>query len=315
MPAADPRWHLSYPHPLNGKYEDFAVAGTKDAWLIGANGEVIHTADGGATWSVQATNLGRLRSLDFIDAKRGFAGTLTGILYRTEDGGATWTDITKELPRAGQGYCGITHVGDRVHVVGRYYGNAADHYMSMDGGKTWKDQDLKSIAQGLVEIAFIDAKLGFIGGMAPGTSNGGPAIILQTKDGGETWRPVFTHDGGRGFAWKFFPVSNRLIYASLQSQDGIYRIAKSTNAGDTWEVLTVATGQPMGPAVQAVGFLDENHGFVGGFFDGLWETKDGGKTWAPVVLGQRDRMVNRFQIINKTFTTAAHAGIWTFTDK
>ena len=145
-----------------------------------------------------------------------------------------------------------------------------------------------------------------------GPSNGGPAILLQTKDAGETWHPVFTHDGGRGFAWKIFPVTNRIIYASLQSQDGIYRVAKSTDAGDSWAVLTVATGQPMGPAVQAVGFLNENHGFVGGFFNGLWETMDGGKTWAKIELGNASRVVNRFELIGPRLTTAASQGIWAY---
>jgi len=311
--ARQSEWQLSFPHPSPGKYEDFATAGASHAWAINAQGEVLHTADAGATWAVQAKDLGRLRSIDFIDEQRGFAGTLTGVLYRTIDGGATWKDMTSELPRPTLGFCGITHVGQRVHTVGRYYGNAADHYLSPDGGKTWKVQDLKPMAQGLVEVVFINEKVGFIGGMSgSGPSNGGPAIILQTKDAGETWHPVFTHDGGRGFAWKIFPVTNRIIYAALQSQDGIYRVAKSTDAGDTWVVLTVATGQNMGPAVQGIGFLNEDHGFVGGFFEGLWETTDGGKTWAHISLGKQDRVVNRFQLIGTTLTTAASQGIWAY---
>ena len=315
VPPADPRWQLTFPHPLGGKYEDFAVGGSNDAWLINANGEVIHSADAGKTWAVQATGLGRLRSLDFIDAKRGFAGTLTGVLHQTVDGGATWQDITPTLPRPPQGFCGITHIGDIVHTVGRYYGEVTDHYVSRDGGKTWRFQDLSALAQALVEVVFLDDKVGFIGGMAKGTVNGSPAIILQTRDGGETWRPVFQHDGGRGFAWKIFPVTKKLIYTALQSQDGIYRVAKSVDSGDTWEVLTVATGQPMGPAVQGIGFLDENHGFIGGFFEGLWETTDGGKTWAMLTLGSRDRTVNRFEIVGKTLTTAARSGVWAFKEK
>src|SRR4029434_4090427 len=166
VPQADPRWHLTFDHPLGGKYEDFAAAGSEDAWLINANGEVIHTSDAGKTWAVQASNLGRLRSLDFIDTRRGFAATLTGVLHRTTDGGATWQDITSTLPRPPQGFCGITHIGETVHTVGRYYGEVADHYVSHDGGKTWQFQDLSSLAQGLVEVVFLDAKVGFIGGMA-----------------------------------------------------------------------------------------------------------------------------------------------------
>lgn len=310
--AAGSRWHLSFEHPIKGKYEDFAVAGKGRAWAITVTGEVLRTDDAGRTWSVQARNLGLLRSLDFVDSQKGFAGTLEGVLYRTLDGGETWKDMTSELPRPTLGFCGITHVGERVHVVGRYYGEVADHYLSADGGKTWKVQDLRALAQGLVDVAFIDDRTGFIGGMAAGPVNNSPAIILETRDGGETWRPTFVDDGGRGFAWKIFPVTNRIIYVALQSQDGIYRVAKTTDAGETWRVLIVATGQDKGPAVQAVGFVDENHGFIGGFFEGLWETKDGGSTWAKAGLGTADHVVNRFEFIDKQLTTGTSQGIWVY---
>jgi photosystem II stability/assembly factor-like uncharacterized protein len=313
VPPPDPRWQLTYPHVSFGKYEDFALAGPDNAWLINAQGEVIHTADAGATWTVQHKIQGRLRSIDFVDDKRGYTGTLTGELFRTIDGGATWENITSTLGRQPGGFCGMTHVGKRFHTVGRYYGNVTDHYMSPDGGQTWRFQDLSEYAQALIEIVFLNEKVGFIGGMSrTGPVGGGPAIILQTKDAGETWRPVFTHDGGRGFAWKIFPVTDRIIYTALQSQDGIFRVAKSTDAGDSWTVQTVATGQPMGPGLQGIGFLDAKHGFVGGFFEGLWETTDGGEHWARLTIGNRDLVFNRFELFGKTLVTAARSGIWTY---
>ena len=301
-------WTLVHNRPIGGKYEDFAFPNPTHGWLVAAPGDILHTADAGVTWTVQATGLGRLRSVDFLDEKRGFAGTLNGELYRTTDGGATWTNIAKELPRTALGFCGITHVGERVHIVGRYYGEATDYFYSPDGGKTWRGDNLGALAQGLVDVSFINASVGFIGGMAKSTPAGvGPAIILKTVDGGTTWRPVFTHDGGRGFAWKIFPVTARLIYVALQSQDGIYRVAKSTDAGQTWEVQTAATGQPQGPGVQGIGFIDANTGWIGGFFQGMFTTTDGGKTWAPLAV--TDRTINRFEKVGNTMFTASTRGI------
>jgi photosystem II stability/assembly factor-like uncharacterized protein len=301
-------WTLVHDRPIGGKYEDFAFPTPKDGWLVSAPGDILHTGDGGVTWAVQAQGKGRLRSIDFLDDKRGFAGTLTGILHGTTDGGVTWTDITSTLPRPPKGFCGITHVGERVHLVGKYTAEAADYYYSPDGGRTWRVSDLSNVAQGLVDVSFLNESVGLIGGMAPSASRGvGPAIILKTTDGGRNWRPVFTHDGGRGFAWKLWPISATLIYAALQSQDGIYRTAKSTDAGDTWEVQTVATGRPQGPAVQGIGFLDERTGWVGGFFQGMYATTDGGRTWAAVPLA--DRTINRFEKVGATLFTAGTRGI------
>ncbi|MBC8088229.1 MAG: hypothetical protein H7Z40_13255, partial [Phycisphaerae bacterium] len=115
------------------------------------------------------------------------------------------------------------------------------------------------------------------------------------------------HAGGRGYAWKIFPVTPKLIYAGLQSQDGIYRVAKSTDGGDHWDTLTVATGKPPGPGIQGIGFLDANTGWVGGFFTGMFTTADGGKSWREVAL--TDRMFNRFEKVGNTIITAGSRGV------
>jgi photosystem II stability/assembly factor-like uncharacterized protein len=301
-------WSLLLDRPYPGKYEDFAFPNARHGWLTSSAGDILHSADSGATWVVQATAVGRLRSIDFIDEKRGFAGSINGQLFGTTDGGTTWQNITSSLPRPTLGFCGITHVGDKVHIVGKYTGGAADYYYSPDGGKTWSVTSLGNLAQGLVDVSFISESVGFIGGMAKaGDPGSGPAVILKTTDGGRNWRPVFQHDGGRGFAWKIFPMSATLLYASLQSQDGIYRIAKSTNGGEKWEVLTVATGRATGPAIQGVGFIDENTGWVGGFFEGMYQTTDGGRTWKAVT--SADRSINRFERVGGRLFTASRRGV------
>ena len=324
------KWTLVHSRPIGGKYEDFAFPDDRHGWLVNAPGDILHTADGGRTWELQATKMGRLRSVDFLDAKRGFAGTIDGVLHRTDDGGKTWTNISSTLPQPPRGFCGMTHVGDQIHFVGRYYGPVTDYYFSPDGGRTWRHTDLGQLAQGLVDIVFLNAKVGFIGGMAPtnpaptptapaappgappalvpNPMGTGPAMILKTTDGGQTWRQVFRHDGGRGFAWKVFPITDKLIYSALQSQDGIYRIAKSLDGGETWQVLTAAEGRPQGPGVQGIGFLDANTGWIGGFFPGMWTTTDGGKTWAELDMG--DRTINRFVRVGSTLVTAGTQGVW-----
>jgi photosystem II stability/assembly factor-like uncharacterized protein len=304
-------WTLIYPRPATGKYEDFAWVNDHEGWLITARGDILHTTDAGVTWTSQAGGYLGLRSIDFWDAKHGFAGTLNGRLYATTDGGLTWNDIATTLPHLAKGFCGMTHVGKEIHIVGRYNGNAADYYHSPDGGKTWEYFDLHEFAQGLVDVSFLNKDVGFIGGMSKSSQVGaGPAIILKTTDGGKHWRAVFEHAGGRGFVWKIFPVSRKLIYASLQSQDGTYRIARTTDQGEHWDTLTVATGRPQGPGLQGIGFLDENIGFVGGFHQTLHATTDGGKTWTqvPVDVG----LVNRFERVGKTLITAGGKGVYRF---
>jgi photosystem II stability/assembly factor-like uncharacterized protein len=300
-------WQLVHDRPSAAKYADFAFPDAQHGWLVSGNGDILHTRDGGATWALQASQKGFLRSVDFLDGRRGFAGTLTGTLWATSDGGANWTDITGSLPQPGRGFCGMTHIGEQVHLVGRYPG-PSDYFFSPDGGRTWRYSDLRELAQGLVDVSFLNESVGFIGGMShTGPPANGPAVILKTTDGGKQWRTVFTHDGGRGFAWKIFPVTPTLIYVALQSQDGIYRVAKSTDAGDTWTVHTVVTGRPLGPAIQGIGFLDERTGWVGGFFEGMYTTTDGALTWTPVPMS--DRGVNRYEKVGSMLFTAGSRGV------
>jgi photosystem II stability/assembly factor-like uncharacterized protein len=299
--------------PITSKYEGMSFPDALHGWVASDRGDVLHTDDGGVTWITQATGKGFLRSLDFIDQNRGFMGTLSGVLYRTTDGGVTWTNITSSLPKTPIGFCGITHVGNTVHVVGRYQ-SATDYYSSTDGGDTWLYHDLSSLAQGLVEVTFVNASVGFIGGMGKSASlNQGPATILRTDDGGQTWQIVFLHDVARGWVWKIFPITANIIYASMESHDGTLRVVKSIDGGLTWNVQIVASGQVAGSPVQGIGFLDENVGWIGGWFTGMFATTNGGIDWHPVA--GTSSLINRFRRAGTTLFTAGTAGIMRYDPK
>jgi photosystem II stability/assembly factor-like uncharacterized protein len=303
-------WTLVLDRPLMSKYEGMSFPDSTHGWVISDRGDILATADGGASWTQQASGLGTLRSVDFIDSTRGFAGTLSGKLYRTTDAGVSWTDIASSLPKLPIGFCGITHLGNHVYMVGRYDGAAADYYSSPDGGATWQYRDLSTLMAGLVDVAFVDESVGFIGGTGLSAGGQGAATILKTTDGGVTWRTVFTNDGGPGWAWKIFPVSAGVIYVSLESLDGTDRVVKSVDGGETWSIQIVATGQPVGVAVgslQGIGFLDVNVGWVGGFFTGMFATTNGGVTWSPVSVTSAN--INRYRRVGNTLFTAGTKGV------
>jgi photosystem II stability/assembly factor-like uncharacterized protein len=308
-------WTLVLSRPITSKYEGLAFPDSLHGWVVSDKGDIIATANGGVTWTQQASGLGILRSVDFIDSTHGFAGTLLGVLYRTIDGGTTWTDVTSTLPKTPVGFCGMTHVGNHVHIVGRYFG-ATDYYSSPDGGATWQYTNLSALMGGLVDVAFVTQSIGFISGAGIGVGRAtGPATVLKTTDGGATWRTVFTNDAGLGWAWKIFVVSANVIYVSVESDDDTYRVLKSVDGGETWAVEIVATGQPTGtsntgfPAggLQGIGFLDANVGWVGGFFTGMFATTNGGASWSPVTT--TSAYINRYRPAGSTLFTAGTQGI------
>ena len=247
---------------------------------------MVHTSDGGVTWTEQGPLAAQLRSIDFLDKSHGFIGGLNGTLYQTTDAGTTWTSINSLLPKVPIGFCGISHLGNKVYVVGRYEG-ATDFYYSPDGGTTWQYHDLSAVALGLVDVAFVSDSVGFISGTSRlGMLVPGPATILKTTDGGQTWRTVFIDGSANGWAWKIFPAAPGVLYVSLETDDGLYRVAKSTDNGESWHSQTVATNQPLGlstiSGIQGIGFLDANVGWVGGFFTGMFATTNGGDARGPL---------------------------------
>ena len=80
--------------PAVAKQFDFhcvAVRGSK-CWIVGSPGsQVLHSSDGGRSWSWQATKQSAtLRSVQFVSEKVGFAVGVLGTILATVDGGQNW---------------------------------------------------------------------------------------------------------------------------------------------------------------------------------------------------------------------------------
>jgi photosystem II stability/assembly factor-like uncharacterized protein len=112
-------------------------------------------------------------------------------------------------------------------------------------------------------------------------------LILKTKNGGKTWKKVYQSDRPFETTWKASFPSENVGYVTIQSYNPDpntkqQRIAKTTDGGKTWTELNLI--EDAGAREFGIGFIDENHGFVGTMSSGF-ETLDGGKTWTKIDLG------------------------------
>jgi photosystem II stability/assembly factor-like uncharacterized protein len=121
------------------------------------------------------------------------------------------------------------------------------------------------------------------------------ALILKTSDGGKTWLKVYQSARPFETTWKASFPTEKIGYVTIQSYNPDpnvkqQRIAKTTDGGLTWQEINLVEDASVREF--GIGFIDENHGFVGTMNSG-YETIDGGKTWTTIDLG---RACNKIRI-------------------
>jgi len=292
------------------RFDDVFFLDENIGWA--ANGyyaAVYKTTDGGLTWTEQLTEamLGGdfyFRNIEFLNSNIGFLGTLSGVFLKTIDGGNNWTTVTNITPNPAA-ICGLNTVGaSTVYGCGAFF-TPAYIIKSNDSGATWQYIDMSAYADALVEIYFLDENIGFACG-----KNSSGATILKTTDGGTTWTEIYNSNIIGEYVWKLqvLESSTNVIFGSVESVSPLLgKLIKSIDSGVNWNSFDAVE-----TAIQAVGFISENHGWMGGHTTGFYETLDGGATWNNLNIGSN---LNRIIILSPTLAYASGTTIYKFTEE
>jgi photosystem II stability/assembly factor-like uncharacterized protein/pimeloyl-ACP methyl ester carboxylesterase len=304
-----------------GKQDDITFINEKEGWYVNGYGSIYHTQNGGETWEKQLEKKGTFfRCIAFVDSLRGFAGTVgtdyfpnvtdTIPLYGTSDGGKTWNPVSYAGPYV-KGLCAMDIVKEqfinhgktdyKVHIyaVGRV-GSPANLMVSHDGGLTWTSNSMNKDCKMLFDIKMFDKNNGFACAASDEDLEKSNAVILKTSDGGKSWKKVYQSERPFECTWKASFPTKEVGYVTIQSYNPDsnvkqQRIAKTTDGGNTWNEINLI--EDAGAREFGIGFIDENHGFVGTMNSG-YETKDGGLTWAPVNLGKACNKIRIYKDAN-----------------
>ena len=153
--------------PNSGRYDDVFFVNADTGWAAGGpNGWIRKTVNGGASWTLQYTSPQYLRSIEFMNADTGFAGSLNGQLYRTTNGGGNWTDIAANMTPPPQGICGLSAAGNDVIYACGLWAAPAYIYKSTNAGNAWSYTNMSGLATRLVDIHFTHPDTGFATGTA-----------------------------------------------------------------------------------------------------------------------------------------------------
>jgi photosystem II stability/assembly factor-like uncharacterized protein len=140
-------------------------------WIVGEFGLVLHTEDGGGSWTAQrsGSDLPQLYSVKFIDDQHGWAMGQAGSLIRTSDGGKRWTTVEIDSKRD---LYNISVDGQRSIIVGDGIAFGSD-----DAGSSWKEIRLNSEDRWLAGVLIKDR-------VALAVGPGGTIEILNLENRG-----------------------------------------------------------------------------------------------------------------------------------
>lgn len=156
-------------------------ADAKNGWAVGHDSVILHTGDGGSTWTLQrSAPEEETPYLDvwFADAKRGFAIGAYGACSKTDDGGATWVDhpVSDEDFHLNQ----IARSSNGKLYIAAEAGNV---FRSDDDGETWTPLTLPYDGS-FFGVLPLEGDTVLVFGLR--------GHLLRSEDAGATWRAIET---------------------------------------------------------------------------------------------------------------------------
>lgn len=244
---------------------------SKKGWVVGEDGTIFHTADGGLTWQRQGSSTSvELLGAHFVNSQEGWVVGDEGTILHTTSGGNTWVrqksgteSSLKDVQfiDAQEGWI----VGDIYLPEQKTWEGIILH--TVNSGKKWETvENVPVNLWWLSDVHFVDAQTGWIVGLA---------TILHTDDGGKSWQEQRSAD-----------IDSRLVAVYfLDSLTGWmiswYDIAHTVDGGHTWKVQ-YNTGKET--RLKTLYFASRQEGWAvgqrGTTLNTILHTTDGGQTWS-----------------------------------
>lgn len=241
-------------------------------WAAGGAGTLLATGDGGQTWQVKRrSSEDTLWDVYFADVQTGWLLAERSIhklktndearsyILQTKDGGATWTRLN--LFGLDPGML-LVRFAFADKAIGYVFGEYGTFYASSSGEELWSARAVPT-RRLLLGGSFTDAKSGWLVGAG--------ATLLQTIDGGETWREhqIAELENAR---------LNAIVFVDEQHGWAVGAgglVIRTTNGGKKWETQT----SPNGEDLFDVKFIGKSEGWAVGANGTILHTIDGGVKW------------------------------------
>lgn len=259
--------------------KDTGWAVTSDyQWDTRKDGDILHTSDGGATWTIQKEVESSFNDLFFINDHEGWAVGRNGVILHTTNGGAHWSTQTSAI----KGLITSVHFVDEDNgwIVSRDNWGEVAH--TANGGATWIAQTNPS-GNPMHDVFFIDENKGWAVGL--------DSSVIRTTNGGQTWR-WFNVNASQGyrFASVFFIDE---LHGWMAGVLGV--IMRTTDGGETWQQVESGVDK----SFNDIFFIDQNIGWVVGDQGMILHSMDGGQTWHKQTSGVASNLLGSVRFLDE----------------
>ncbi len=262
-------WEIRSPYPTTNNLKGDFFLTDQTGWVVGYNGTILHTTDGGVHWVTQhSNNTESIWNIFFIDENEGWAVGWSSI-YHTTNAGNSWEKQAKP-----------NYLGDMTDVcfvnpdTGWIVGTYNIVFNTTDGGDHW-NRISSNINQnnGFYSVAFVNR----LHGCAVGGSilSGDVGYIKVTDDGGLTWTETTPEKNSR---------YNKIVFLDdnigwVCGENG--ELLKTTDGGYRWTHYDIGYDE-----FKDIHFFNQERGVVLSH-SSVRITNDGGETWSdPINLNE-----------------------------
>jgi|GEM_PF-892786 len=279
---------------------------TQNGFIAGDHGVIFRTGNGGSSWNWCGFQNGRIYgtsiySLYFIDGMTGFATGMGGRILKTVDGGKTWQQYSPSYGTIKQ----LKFITNQTA-----YGLVGNSFMkTTDGGNSWTNMSAPLSTGNTIRFDFIDENNGYC--IAGGDLNSSASVgkVFKTTDGAKTW--VVTNKGldimyDDLYAIDFLDKDTGYVSGGYNN-DATYM---TVNGGNSWtKINAISFGQ--------IQFLNSMVGYarnVGGLYNRIYKTIDGGKSWNSTFEIDDDIKAFHFLDINNGYFVGDNSLMYKTTD-
>lgn len=224
-------------------------------WVVGHDALVLHTADGGKTWSLQ------LDGLKFT--RKRMAESIPGLEDKIKKLEADKRVLEEQLELATEDDLGAVQT---ENMVAELDDKITSLQTDLDDAK---DALVQTVANPLMDVWFRDEKIGF--------AVGAFGEMIKTTDGGVTWVSVANLlDNPERNHLNAITGKGDLMFIAGEAG----RIYRSADGGSSWTLLN--SPDPENGSFFAINIISDSEVFAAGLRGMMYRSSDGGNTWKKI---------------------------------